>query len=562
MDGLLLLGALANAHARSPVRARTCAEVFAEASRHAGFGATHERSSRGTTKTPRTMPASALADAMARCGSSVNAVFGESLLSAIAVDGEEEGSGDARVDALATAAALSVLCGGALEEKVGLMFRCVDVDGVLGITEDQAMAFARTCAEVLGAALEDAGEGEMELGRCVDAWGTMVRDLLRRRRDDDLGLLTVDDFKDLMARMLKDMGKSSVNATDSEDAREGRAGRKTARLSSSSAHGRTSLGGSDGGGGSFFDAPIVRTGLEYLSAATGHGGASSSTTPANVIASVIPALVRGSQSSPQEERPSVSPSLKAFGSIGSSGVLPSPEKQHRASLSTGSTANLFSSMIPDGIANLLGVKSPHSTRETLKREVGMTDEEWEHAQLSAELEAARKETDETELTQAVEESTWSNVVMLVKEIVIRLFLFNTVKLLLTIALLGGDAALCVYVVNHFGVVAGLGFVVVINVVLSVIFIWFIVTFNKREKGKDNMQFGANIMQSIHDIAKSKTRLDGLLSTDRAESDTDHISPRSWQAEEPTPRAFGQMKDAADERRFRRTVTGTKLGERV
>lgn len=52
--------------------------------------------------------------------------------------------------------------------------------------------------------------------------------------------------------------------------------------------------------------------------------------------------------------------------------------------------------------------------------------------------------------------------------------------------LGGDVVLCVYVIGYFGIVVGLGFVVVINVVISVIFIWFIVSFNKRERGKDNM----------------------------------------------------------------------------
>ena len=48
------------------------------------------------------------------------------------------------------------------------------------------------------------------------------------------------------------------------------------------------------------------------------------------------------------------------------------------------------------------------------------------------------------------------------------------SLLLTIALLGGDAALCVYVIGYFGTVAGLGFVVIINVAISLLFIWFIV----------------------------------------------------------------------------------------
>ena len=80
-----------------------------------------------------------------------------------------------------------------------------------------------------------------------------------------------------------------------------------------------------------------------------------------------------------------------------------------------------------------------------------------------------------------------------------------------------------------------------------------------------MQFGANLMQSIQDIAKSKATFEQGLGAFRGanESDTDHISPRSWNMDgETTPRAFGQASITGDQRRFRRTVSGTVLGERV
>ena len=75
---------------------------------------------------------------------------------------------------------------------------------------------------------------------------------------------------------------------------------------------------------------------------------------------------------------------------------------------------------------------------------GMSDEDWEHAQLASEVENAKRETNDAETRQIQQESHWAGVVGFVKEVVIRIFLFNTVRLLLTIALLGGDAAMCVY----------------------------------------------------------------------------------------------------------------------
>ena len=196
---------------------------------------------------------------------------------------------------------------------------------------------------------------------------------------------------------------------------------------------------------------------------------------------------------------------------------------------------------------------------------GMSDEDWEHAKLASEVENAKRETNNAEVRQIQQESHWAGVVGFVKEVVIRIFLFNTVRLLLTIALLGGDAALCVYVIGYFGTVAGLGFVVIINVAISLLFIWFIVSFNKRERGQDNMQFGANLIQNIQDLAKTKAQLEGGLTAFGGQhgSEFGEQSPRSWsREEEPTPRAFGQAEVTGEERRYRRTVSGTVLGERV
>jgi hypothetical protein len=310
--------------------------------------------------------------------------------------------------------------------------------------------------------------------------------------------------------------------------------------------------------GGFLDAPIIQAGLEYLTGASGGAQRDSRGAGGSPASAAIFSKVLETVASPQQSSRKVSDHARNHSGeheVTSSGGM------HRASGSSN-----WTSIIPEGIAHMLGVGPRGGTgTHELKREPEMTDEEWEHAKIASEVEAARHETDDVEMGQAVQESNWSGIVDLVKELIIRIFLFNTVRLLLTIALLGGDAALCVYVVGHFGTVAGLGFVVVINVVISLIFMWFIVSFNKRERGRDNMQFGANLIQSIQDIAKSKATLEHGLGAFRGanESDTDHISPRSWSMDgDTTPRAFGQAAITGEQRRFRRTVSGTVLGERV
>ena len=544
MDGLLVLGDALEVSASSAYRDVAIDDLWREIARRSGWPD-------GGESMASTFPSGALASALERRGRALSDGFGDRTLEAI-LSGREDGERDARTTA--TLAALCVLCGGATEVKVGLVFRSIDVDRVGGITSDQAVAFASECASVVGAVMEDAGRGGADLGWAVAQWTELVKKAsAEAEARGDLGMFTLVEFKALLKRMFAVMSRSSLGRVDSESAArresDGVGGRRRRSLSGTSPA-RVSQSSV-----TFLDAPIVQTGLAYLERAAGAAGHASGAgrSPAeNILSAVVGAVSGGSQSP--------IPGEKSARTEDKSIVVSDLAPLHRSTGSSGS-AN-WSSVIPDGIAQLLGVKSPQSTH-VLKREEGMTDEEWEHAKLASEVEAARKETDETELTQAVEESSWSNLVMLVKELAVRLFLFNTVRLLLTIALLGGDAALCVYVIGHFGVVAGLGFVVIINVVLSVIFIWFIINFNKRERGKDNMQFGAKLVQGIQDVAKTRAAFDGMLHSPRGDSDLDHASPRSWQLEdEPTPRAFGALSNVGDDRRFRRTVSGTALGERV
>ena len=64
--------------------------------------------------------------------------------------------------------------------------------------------------------------------------------------------------------------------------------------------------------------------------------------------------------------------------------------------------------------------------------------------------------------------------------------------------LAGDAALCMFVVNNFGAVSGLGVVVTINLGFAGIFTYSMLKFQRREKGLRNMEFGQNwVRQTDH-----------------------------------------------------------------
>ena len=130
----------------------------------------------------------------------------------------------------------------------------------------------------------------------------------------------------------------------------------------------------------------------------------------------------------------------------------------------------------------------------------MTEAQKRRRDLKSELLESEQEFIDVEKQQegAFEDTTWKRLVAFFREVTIRLFLYNVVKLLLIIALLAGDAALCMFVVNRFGVVSGLGVVVIINLGFAGIFIYSMLEFQKREKGLRNMEFGHNwVRQTDH-----------------------------------------------------------------
>ena len=130
----------------------------------------------------------------------------------------------------------------------------------------------------------------------------------------------------------------------------------------------------------------------------------------------------------------------------------------------------------------------------------MTEAQKRRRDLKSELLESEQEFIDVEKQQegTFEDTTWKRLVAFFREVTIRLFLYNVVKLLLIIALLAGDAALCMFVVNRFGVVSGLGVVVIINLGFAGIFIYSMLKFQKREKGLRNMEFGHNwVRQTDH-----------------------------------------------------------------
>jgi len=130
----------------------------------------------------------------------------------------------------------------------------------------------------------------------------------------------------------------------------------------------------------------------------------------------------------------------------------------------------------------------------------MTEAQKRRRDLKSELLESEQEFIDVEKQQegTFEDTTWKRLVAFFREVTIRLFLYNVVKLLLIIALLAGDAALCMFVVNRFGVVSGLGVVVIINLGFAGIFTYSMLKFQKRENGLRNMEFGHNwVRQTDH-----------------------------------------------------------------
>ena len=143
----------------------------------------------------------------------------------------------------------------------------------------------------------------------------------------------------------------------------------------------------------------------------------------------------------------------------------------------------------------------------------MTEAQKRRRDLKSELFESEQEFIDVEKQQEgiFEDTTWKRLVAFFREVTIRLFLYNVVKLLLIIALLAGDAALCMFVVNRFGVVSGLGVVVIINLGFAGIFTYSMLKFQKREKGLRNMEFGHNwVRQTDHILQGNNTVVNSAL----------------------------------------------------
>ena len=568
MDGLLVLGAVAKAHAESKWVRVPIEEVLDEICAFSG------RAPCGSARGPRdgfpeTFPVSAFVSALGRFGLSLEDVSDGVLEAVMETEGASGATGDAEtVSAPRLVILLGALCQGSFETKIEVCFRSMDAKGVKGITSDQATEFASACVHVFGALLEGDGGERLDFSWATAMWARCMKDSLdEKNTEDNLGMFTLDEFKALVERMFERVRKSSMDNVDLEAIRDRRRSigsgeyRRSRRSTGSIGSPPRSSGTSQTQ--NILEAPILQAGLEYLTQATGGGGggasASPSSNPGNIISKIVENVATPLQRSTSLSRDDF---LEDEGV--KSAVVPHQQPHQQPPQHRSSGSSNWTSIIPEGIAHVLGVVQ-HSPSQKVVRVEGMSDEDWEHAKLASEVENAKRETNDAEVRQIQQESHWVGVVGFVKEVVIRIFLFNTVRLLLTIALLGGDAALCVYVIGYFGTVAGLGFVVIINVAISLLFIWFIVSFNKRERGQDNMQFGANLIQNIQDLAKTKAQLEGGLTAFGGQYDSEFCeqSPRSWsKEEEPTPRAFGQAEVTGEERRYRRTVSGTVLGERV
>ena len=567
MDHLLTLSTIAGVHARSAWRHTPIDELVDEICAFSGCGRRGENDSY-----PMTFPIVAVTNALGRFGLTMDGVVPDAVISEL-LDVEASASDGDRASTVRLLVLLSCLCGGSFETKIALCFRALDAHGVRGVTEECAVAFARDCVGVVGALMEDSDVVGVDLGWAAAMWAQCVKAAVTNaHREETLGMFTLDEFKATARMMLDKISKVSMETADLEMSRQSKSNgeRRSARKSMEEG-GRTSHGSASSHGFPLEGAAggIVAAGLEYLQhAASSSGVGAGRHSPANPGA-IIGKVFESVKTPNHSTRSGLTDAKRSIDEESGGSPIRGGELvktgEHR---STGSSGGInwtsIGEMLPQGIAQVLGVKSSPSGH-VLQRTPGMSDAEWQRMRLEADVEAARRETDAAEMEQTVEQSSWAGVVDFVKELVIRIFLFNTVRLLLTIALLGGDAAICVYVIRYFGTVAGLGFVVVINVVISAIFIFFMLKFNKRETGQSNMQFGANLMQGIQDIANSKAMLGGGFNPlEGAGSDRDHLSPRSWSAEEEiTPKAFGASFGAGgEERRFRRTVSGTVLGEQV
>jgi uncharacterized membrane protein len=558
---VLAMAALMRAHAASSWRTVHIQELLDESLAFAG----HARTSDRRVALPDTISITALTNALGRYGLSMD--VSDEVLETIRDEEDEESATSVRAIVL-----LSCLAGGGFDVKLDLVFRALDVHNVRGISSEQCVEFAADCARVLAAVLESSGESSMEdLEFARGLWNTCVREAVAATGDDaSLGMFTREQFKGLTKSLLARLGKASMESAEGEAHPQERHQRR--RRTSSGSTGMTNEGQS--ASGMMLDATALIQTAAGVFAGDDSAKRKSSGSGGGILGRVLETVTRASgHRSPlrgssthnldSERRGSHERRMSHDSefSDAENGIVrhtPTPHHRKRAS----SSGMDWLSIIPGSIAEMMGMQTK-STPDLSTKPHDMTNEEWEHAKLAAEVDAAREETNMTETAQVVEESNWTSLIGFVKELVIRVFLFNTVRLLLTIALLGGDAALCIYVIQYFGIVGGLGFVVIINVAFSIIFIFFMLKYNKRETGRENMQFGANLVQNIQDIAKSKAALEGLTSYNAGGSERDPASPRyqTWSDQDPTPRAFGRSDTRQDvEKRVRRTMSGNMLAD--
>ena len=559
---VVAFAALVDAHARSPWKRIPIDVYISDVLAFSGISSTSNEVSsvKGIARFPRFVALSAIANALARQGA--RDAIADAHARALAEDGDRERCATTRACAFACA-----MCGGTTDEKLEHIFRAVDRDFDGSITAEESEEFAEDALKVFHAILEARGDGEWDLSFARAEWGKCVSEAKASAdRDGTLGMFSCDDFKMMVKSLFERLARASVENAEGETRAPSERKKSRRPTSSETTSARPS--------GTGFDATaLIATGVGVLQAATAKSDGKTSK-GSGIFSRVLETIgARSIGSRAQSRQTSTvtneSPSAERRGSTDSvSGDIESREIVPISSPPSNVGGQRKRSSSIDwlgGIVNILGVAK--SAPDLSKKPDDMTEEEWEHAKLAAEVEAARDETNNAETEQVVEESSWDGVAGFVRELVIRIMLFNTVRLLLTIALLGGDAALCIFVIHYFGVVAGLGFVVVINVAIAAVFMIFIFRFNKRKKGRNNMQFGAKLVQSIQDIAKTKANLESRLdalggATSASERDpASPRSPRSWN-DEPTPRAVTRQETKQDDKRIRRTMSGTAIADQV
>lgn len=531
---MLAMSALVRTHAASSWKAVHVQELFDEALSFGGFA----RSGNRREKMPETITITSLTNALGRYGLSMD--VSDAVLEAIRDEFDDEDASTVRALIM-----LACLTGGGFDVKLDLVFRALDASNVRGITSEQCEALGIDCVRVMAAVLESDEESPVDdLEFALGVWNTCVHDAVTAAGNDaSLGMFTLEQFKGLAKSWLVQLGKKSLEIAEGEDQPQERQHRRRRTSSGAASMPNVRLSGS---GLSLDPTTLIKN---AAGAFVGSDAARNrkSSDGNGIIGRVFESVtrnagnhspLRGSAMRHAHEGDALEHRMSTDSADfedPENGVLHqnTPIPHHRSKQSH--SAMDWLSSIPGSIVEMMGMQQTRATPDWSTKPPDITEEEWEHAKLAAEVDYAREETNFAENQQVAEVSNWKNLMKFVKEIAGRLFLFNTVRLLLTIALLGGDAALCLYVVGYFGVVGGLGFVVVINLMFAGIFIFFMLKYNKRASGKANMQFGANLVQGIQDVARSKQALDGLAGF-AGGSERDPTSPRG---QEPTPRAFGR-----------------------